>query len=253
MCDIQTICYNFITSMEGKVDKDIRTPVEIQSIDDIYKVFSYASSTIRIYGIMDDLWFCGKDISTALGYSDTNQAIRKHVSNDDKALLSTVLVRLNAKLVTKKSNSIYINKRGVTSLLINSRMPSKDLAICQFRDMFGIDISIVTILYKEQETIGQLMQAFRRKRILRQYAVLSYKIDMYLLDEKIAIECDEFGHKNRCQEYEMKRERDIKETLGCRMYRFNPDEKNFNIFHVIDDICKLIEDCQCLPSANLAI
>ena len=29
-------------------------------------------------------WFIGKDVAEALGYTDTNQAIRKHVDDEDK-------------------------------------------------------------------------------------------------------------------------------------------------------------------------
>ena len=31
-----------------------------------------------------NVWFLGKDVATILGYSDTNQAIRKHVEEEDK-------------------------------------------------------------------------------------------------------------------------------------------------------------------------
>ena len=34
-----------------------------------------------------DIYFRGKDIATALGYKDTDQAIRTHVDDDDKCRL----------------------------------------------------------------------------------------------------------------------------------------------------------------------
>lgn len=39
---------------------------------------------IRTVTINDEVWFVGKDVATALGYGDTNQAVRKHVDEDDK-------------------------------------------------------------------------------------------------------------------------------------------------------------------------
>lgn len=32
------------------------------------------------------IWFKGKDVALILGYSDTKQAIRKHIDNEDKIL-----------------------------------------------------------------------------------------------------------------------------------------------------------------------
>ncbi|WP_080656953.1 Bro-N domain-containing protein [Selenomonas ruminantium] len=34
--------------------------------------------------IDNEPWFVGKEVAEILGYADTNQAIRKHVDDDDK-------------------------------------------------------------------------------------------------------------------------------------------------------------------------
>ena len=42
---------------------------------------------IELTSFIDDkqnVWFKGKDVAQILGYSDTNQAIRKHVSENHK-------------------------------------------------------------------------------------------------------------------------------------------------------------------------
>ena len=39
---------------------------------------------IRTVTIENDPWFVGKDIAMALGYGDTDQAVRKHVQDEDK-------------------------------------------------------------------------------------------------------------------------------------------------------------------------
>ena len=48
-----------------------------------------------------------------------------------------------------------------------------------------------------------------------QYTVLSYRIDLYFHDYKLAIEIDENGHSNRTTDYEIKRQKAIEEELGC--------------------------------------
>ena len=63
-----------------------------------------------------------------------------------------------------------------------------------------------------------------------------YRIDLYLKDLNIAIECDEMGHKERDKFDEEDRENKIKEILGCKFIRFNPDETNFNIGDYINQI-----------------
>ena len=51
-------------------------------------------------------------------------------------------------------------------------------------------------------------------------------IDFYCPKYKLAKEVDELGHKGRDQTKENKRQKDLKEYLGCKFIRINPDEKN---------------------------
>ena len=48
------------------------------------QVFEFKGSNVRTLTINDDPYFVGKDVATILGYGDTNQAIRKHVDDEDK-------------------------------------------------------------------------------------------------------------------------------------------------------------------------
>ena len=41
------------------------------------------------------------------------------------------------------------------------------------------------------------MDTFERENMQTQYSVLSYKIDLYFHDYRLAIEIDEKGHKDR--------------------------------------------------------
>ena len=40
--------------------------------------------------------------------------------------------------------------------------------------------------------------------MIEQYHVDGYRIDLYFPEYKLAIECDEFGHRDRDLEYEIK-------------------------------------------------
>lgn len=59
----------------------------------------------------------GVDIATALGYSNTRDAIAKHIDNEDKA---TVAIHDGRQ----KRNITAINESGLYSLILSSELPS---------------------------------------------------------------------------------------------------------------------------------
>ena len=71
---------------------------------------------VRAVSINNDPWFVGKDVALVLGYTDTNQAIRKHVDNEDK--LSR---RFDGSGQTREMT--IINESGLYSLILSSKLP----------------------------------------------------------------------------------------------------------------------------------
>lgn len=76
-----------------------------------------AFGDIRTVTINDEPWFVGKDVAQVLGYSDTNQAIRKHVENEDK------LTRCFDGSGQSREMTI-INESGLYSLILSSKLPN---------------------------------------------------------------------------------------------------------------------------------
>ena len=70
---------------------------------------------------------------------------------------------------------------------------------------------------------------------------LSYSIDFYFHDYKLAIEIDENGHSDRSIDYEIKRQKVIKQELGCKFIRIDPDKEDFDIFRAINEILRHIK------------
>ena len=64
-----------------------------------------------------NIWFLGKDVAKILGYKDTNQAIRKHVEEEDK-------YKGAVKTTGGLQQSFYINETGFYSLLLSSKLES---------------------------------------------------------------------------------------------------------------------------------
>lgn len=73
--------------------------------------------TIRTVMIDGEPWFVGKDVAVTLGYGDTNQAIRKHVDDEDK------LTRRFDGSGQNREMTI-INESGLYSLALSSKLPT---------------------------------------------------------------------------------------------------------------------------------
>ena len=70
---------------------------------------------IRTCQVNNQIMFVGKDVATALGYSDPQKAIRVHVDDEDKggAILSTP---------GGSQRVIVINESGLYSLILSSKL-----------------------------------------------------------------------------------------------------------------------------------
>lgn len=62
--------------------------------------------------------FIGKDVAEVLGYSNTRDALRKHVEDEDK---TTVAIRDTGS--NYKSQAVIINESGLYSLILSSKLP----------------------------------------------------------------------------------------------------------------------------------
>lgn len=84
---------------------------------------------VRATVIDDKVWFVGKDVAEALGYKDTDQALRKHCKTDGvkaSPIFSTGQVR----------HMKVINERNVVRLIMRSHLPQAE----QFQDWIEEEI-----------------------------------------------------------------------------------------------------------------
>ena len=72
---------------------------------------------IRAMIIDDVVWFVGKDVAKALEYTDTGQAVRKHVDDEDK-----LGRQIDASGQRRKMT--LINESGLYSLIMSSKLPT---------------------------------------------------------------------------------------------------------------------------------
>lgn len=204
----------------------------------MYEIFE--NQNIQIFLKDNELWFRGKDISLILGYKDTDESIRTNVNDNNKKTYAELQDYHKNNENYKKNNenrTIFINKIGFRQLLQKSQINTSQDIIQKLIKQFNLDLNLI-IRRKENEYISNIMDSLSIESF-QQFKVGNYRIDLYIPEYKIAIECDEFNHSKYIEE-EILRQIYIEETLGCQFIRFNPDEENFNIFKVIQRIYILI-------------
>ena len=69
-----------------------------------------------------------------------------------------------------------------------------------------------------------------------QKRIANFKIDLFLPAHNLAIEIDEHAHSDRDVAYEGIREQRIREELGCKFIRINPDAADFKLSSCIGSI-----------------
>ena len=90
--------------------------------------------------------------------------------------------------------------------------------------------------------IPKITKSFSNEKILLGHSVLSYGIDLYIPEHRLAIELDEKGHTDRNERKENKREEKIKKELGCKFIRINPDEKDHDEDVIFSEISNHISE-----------
>ena len=73
---------------------------------------------VRTITINGEPYFVGKDVADILGYSNTRDALSKHVDNEDK---NTVAIHDG---IPGNPNQVVINESGLYSLILSSKLPT---------------------------------------------------------------------------------------------------------------------------------
>ena len=96
------------------------------SMSIVEKVFHYEKNEISVIKCRDEIWFRGKDIAKALGYSIPHKAIREHVDPEDRSSLEH-LSKGGLKwtpLKNEQKSATFINESDLYSLMLQSKLES---------------------------------------------------------------------------------------------------------------------------------
>lgn len=77
---------------------------------------------IRTVTIDNEPWFVGKDVATALGYSNASKAVSVHVNEEDRILRTLEADSQNGNVV--KTKTALINESGLYALIFGSKLDS---------------------------------------------------------------------------------------------------------------------------------
>lgn len=77
---------------------------------------------IRTITINNEPWFVGKDVATALGYSNASKAVSTHVGEEDRILKVLEADSQNGNVV--KTQTALINESGLYALIFGSKLES---------------------------------------------------------------------------------------------------------------------------------
>ena len=88
-------------------------------MNEITEFKNYEFGTLRQIDIDNEPWFVGKDVASALGYTNTRKAISDHVDGEDRLEGVTIRYPLGGE-----QKPILINESGLYSLILSSKLDS---------------------------------------------------------------------------------------------------------------------------------
>jgi|694.fasta_scaffold65736_3 very-short-patch-repair endonuclease len=141
--------------------------------------------------------------------------------------------------IRKHQNYAYLSHKGLEKLLFSSRSSES----MKMNELMGMEVARKWFPCIELDVVTNILSAFRSENVCRQFACDKYRIDLYFIDHKIAVECDELHHRSETNKTKDKmRETVLKQNLHCEFIRFNPFDPQFNVFELIGKIHSAITE-----------
>ena len=200
--------------------------------------FSFNAVELCFVTINEKLWTRAKELCRALEYNKkTAHVIKAHVSPENYAHKWQLTEHVsetrpfNWPKDLRKDDYYTIEEEMIEVLVSSQQQLAKELA-----EYMGIKIIGHKYVRKEPGTIFTIQKVFEGISMKRQFSVGSYRINLYFPEHKLAIECDEYDHKDRDIDYEIRRQKFIEGQLNSKFIRYNPNAEDFMIESVLNKI-----------------
>lgn len=171
----------------------------------------------------------------------TSQKVRlvKHLSKNYKENIHYIIERHKFKTIKQYGghNKITFLLTEETFELLKNSFNLRNRYIVELNE----NIKQINIgMCIENQTIGFISNAYSNMlNVKRQFTIGKYRVDLYFVDYKLVIECDENNHNDRDPENEKIRELYIT-SLGNKIIRFNPNEKHFDLSNILREINSIL-------------
>lgn len=208
------------------------------------ELMDFEGNKVEVFDFNGEILFNPYHVGKCLDLTDVT--VRRHIQdmNEDQVIkltASNVDIIDFRKLHNTGEN--FLKEAGVYTLCNKSRCASyKKNNLLRNLGLKTIDKIGVCDGTKETNFLYELEESLKPFNIkgIRQYHVLSYRIDYYIPSLNIVIEYDENNHKNYTYEQHKGRQKEIERELNCRFIRVSDDNSNsYNIGLVIKEIFDL--------------
>jgi very-short-patch-repair endonuclease len=175
-----------------------------------------------------------KDLDDLLHLSSQKVHLVSHLKKNYRENIHYISFKCNAK---DKQNG---GQNKITFMLTENAFELLRNSF-NLRNRYIVDVSdsvkcINVGMCIENQTIGFIANAYSSSlNVKRQYTIGKYRADLYFIDHRLVIECDENNHNDRDPEKEKIREEYIL-SLGNKMIRYNPNDITFDLSNVLRDI-----------------
>ena len=196
----------------------------------ILTIENFVNARVKTVKLKDvkNFWVKIKDVGDGLGLKNIRESVRieiigilginKRCDKDFKKykhslqeLPGNIYGNMKDKYIRNDfAEKLIKNCRGVKKTKDNLNRSDREQKRLNFRLLLGFNEHDL-FLSKEQSVLNKLLEAFLREKMYQQYSVLNYKIELYFVKYKLAVETDEHGHKERDSEKELMRENAIKD------------------------------------------
>ena len=120
------------------------------------------------------------------------------------------------------------------NLILKIVVPGLRIPMAKKRALLGLHDPLRR--FTEIEIHDRITRALGQFTCVPQYQVGKYRLDLYFPQEKVAVECDEHGHIGYNQIKEKERHKAITSQLSCTWIRYDPYDRKFDIFDLINQI-----------------
>ena len=216
---------------------------------------TFEGNVIRVFRFNNEAYFFGKDVASALEYSNTRQAI---ITNCKRAISVSDLIcgydeyyYHNYKICKLPQPQTKVIKQDeVLNLIYKSNSSSDEYRLTfvnwlKHNKLINKNFNFILSSFREEIRFFDKLQIYLNNifklKAQTQFSIGPYFIDGYIIELKLAIEFDENGHKHYNQDKEKIRQQFIEKVLKCEFIRLtNKNSIDHNISQVILKINNMV-------------